>query len=750
MITQMGLPLNEQEISKTVRDTIYSAKFPDQHGHLPPLSLGHTGPLHSVPDKDLGAEHSADIIRFGIDELLRYHYNRQGFLGMCRDVSQADLDRMPLSEQGDLIWKRMFVESDSAPIDVARMMIVNILKRQGLDPYTTSLKDAREFYYEKGKDIISYHEEVFQLAGVSGFVGTQDPFNPREYEFYQKGKEWHPLFAAALRLDALVLKWGQNQQWLSEKLGYTCTPNLESPETISAIQKFMRDWIMEKLSRVQYVGLSIPPTYTYTDYKAGNPKDDFSRTVNTILTKAVFPILAETGRKLFLMPEVIRGMNPAWREAGDYFGKGDMVEIAHLAADHPNVDFWLTPLNENSIQECLAMSRVLPNVGTWGVWWYNLQSPIVERTTNIAMDIVPSSKRLPFNSDARVLEHLIGKWDDWRGVYEKALGNHFIELHRRGWPVKQEEIAKHIEADFDTRKIFASSDFCLPSSKNLQDTPIKLGTSVAINRVQAVSQEGLIHSTIVDKLPVYVYRNRAALGKAAGEYDAQILRNTIAKKGHANLMVACAPSQNERLATLVNAPNIDWSKVNVFHMDEEVGMYADDQRSFRYYLKQHLLNKVSAHNAFLIDSENSNPVLAIRAYSQLLNEYPTDLVLLGIGENGHLAYNDPPADMDATQNVKLVHLDEACRQQQVNDGRFSTLEHASTHAITVTVPRLLASKAASCVVPGSLKAQAIFRTLDSIIEPHCPATFLREHENAALFLDEESAKLWLKANTWAK
>ena len=155
------------EIGRAVDNVLKGKSLFDNHGHLPPLADG-IGKIDQLNNPSC----SSDRVLFGIDELLTYHYNRQGFFGMRRDITQAQLDSMSPQERGDLIWKTMFVESPSAPIDVARLMILNILKRQGLDANTRDLSDIRDFYKQKQKDIVGYHEEVFKLAEVSGFVGT--------------------------------------------------------------------------------------------------------------------------------------------------------------------------------------------------------------------------------------------------------------------------------------------------------------------------------------------------------------------------------------------------------------------------------------------------------------------------------------------------------------------------------------------------------------------------------------------------
>lgn len=244
-----------------------------------------------------------------------------------------------------------------------------------------------------------------------------------------------------------------------------------------------------------------------------------------------------------------------------------------------------------------------------------------------------------------------------------------------------------------------------------------------------------------DQLEVREFPDRAAMGKAAASTVADILRTVCAARGECRVIFACAPSQNEFLAELVRHP-VQWSRVAIFHMDEYVGLRANQPQSFRHFLQKHLLDHIDRPLSVNLIRAESDPVHECTRYAKLLAEKPIDLVCLGIGENGHLAFNDPPvANFQDPQLVKIVELDHACRQQQVNDGCFPTIDDVPTDALTLTIPALFGAREISCVVPGERKAQAVRDTLLGPISTACPASILRTHPRAMLNLDPASAAL---------
>ncbi len=249
----------------------------------------------------------------------------------------------------------------------------------------------------------------------------------------------------------------------------------------------------------------------------------------------------------------------------------------------------------------------------------------------------------------------------------------------------------------------------------------------------------------VDSLRVVVHEDRARMGRAAAEGVARAIAARRADAPEVRVVFAAAPSQDEFLAALVAYQGIDWSGVVGFHMDEYLGLGPDHRASFRRYLQERLfrLAGLGADRLRLIPGEETDrPLRTALAYEQALLDEPVDIVCVGIGENGHLAFNDPPvADFLDPVLVKVIRLDAACRQQQLHDGCFDRLEDVPTHAYTLTVPALMAAPVVSVVVPGPRKAEAVLATVRGPIGESCPASALRNHPGAVLHLDRESARL---------
>lgn len=248
--------------------------------------------------------------------------------------------------------------------------------------------------------------------------------------------------------------------------------------------------------------------------------------------------------------------------------------------------------------------------------------------------------------------------------------------------------------------------------------------------------------TTSDRLALEIHADRPALGRAAAIAAAAYLRGVISRQGEARVIFACAPSQNEFLSSLIGAAGVDWSRVTAFHMDDYVGLTAAHPQSFRHYLRQHLLRHVRIGRFHPLPAEEPDAATVCARYTELLNEKPIDLVCMGIGENGHIAFNDPPvADFEDPHLVKLVELDHACRQQQVNDGCFPTLADVPRHAFTLTVPVFRRAKRLSLHVPGPRKAAAVQATLEHRVSTACPASILRLHPDATLYIDTAAASL---------
>ena len=245
-----------------------------------------------------------------------------------------------------------------------------------------------------------------------------------------------------------------------------------------------------------------------------------------------------------------------------------------------------------------------------------------------------------------------------------------------------------------------------------------------------------------DLLTVNAYETRAEMGtSAATDIKAKILA-LLQTKETINMIFAAAPSQNEVLASLALDREIPWNRVNAFHMDEYIGLSSDAPQGFGNFLKEHIFGLAPFKSVNYIDISAKDPDKECERYAALLAEYPTDIVVMGIGENGHIAFNDPPvADFADPKAVKPVLLDEICRNQQVNDGCFESIDDVPKYAITLTVPTLFAGDYLFCIVPAATKANAVKATLCGEIGEACPATVLRRHKNAILYLDGDSSAL---------
>ena len=247
-----------------------------------------------------------------------------------------------------------------------------------------------------------------------------------------------------------------------------------------------------------------------------------------------------------------------------------------------------------------------------------------------------------------------------------------------------------------------------------------------------------------ERLRTVVLPDRTAMAQAAARHAGGRLRSILDDQPRARVIFAAAASQAEMLDALAREDAIDWERVEAFHLDEYVGLPKGDPRSFGRWLEDHIWSRVKPGRVELIDGGNPDPVAESRRYGALLDEGGLDLGLIGIGENGHLAFNDPHvADFDDPETVKPVEIDDTSRHQQVRDGAFAAFEDVPRLALTVTMSAILHARSLSVVVPGAQKAEAVSRTLDGPIETACPASALRRHVDAVLFVDEPAYSLVL-------
>jgi len=251
---------------------------------------------------------------------------------------------------------------------------------------------------------------------------------------------------------------------------------------------------------------------------------------------------------------------------------------------------------------------------------------------------------------------------------------------------------------------------------------------------------------------IYIFDNKRETSKAAAEKAIKILNDTIVQKGEANFVMATGASQFDFIDYLVSDKTVEWGKTNMFHLDEYIGLKEIHPASFRQYLNERFVSKVNLKTITLIHGDVEDPEEECDILNNILGNRIIDIVFLGIGENGHLAFNDPPADFETKKSFKIVNLDKACRSQQVKEGWFNKIDEVPKRAITMTINQIIKAKNIVCTVPGKRKAQAIKDCLqDANVCNQYPASILKKHDKAYIYLDLESASLlddcvWLNDN----
>ncbi|HUL32955.1 MAG TPA: glucosamine-6-phosphate deaminase [Candidatus Eisenbacteria bacterium] len=238
---------------------------------------------------------------------------------------------------------------------------------------------------------------------------------------------------------------------------------------------------------------------------------------------------------------------------------------------------------------------------------------------------------------------------------------------------------------------------------------------------------------------IRVFNDRNSLGRAAADHAAEVIRGAIASQGHARITAATAASQREFLEALTSAPGIDWQKVEAFHLDEYAGLPLSHPGGFRAMLLSQLIQKTGIPKYHLLEGDAPDLAAAARKASEAIASSPIDICFLGIGENGHIAFNDPPADFETREPYIIVNLDEACRQQQVGEAWFADISQVPTRALSMSAQQVLKARELLAVVPDLRKADAIQKCLEGPVRPEAPASIMRRHSKATLYLDWQSA-----------
>ena len=242
-------------------------------------------------------------------------------------------------------------------------------------------------------------------------------------------------------------------------------------------------------------------------------------------------------------------------------------------------------------------------------------------------------------------------------------------------------------------------------------------------------------------MDVHVHDTKRTTSEHAAVRAAELLETTVEDNGHASFVAATGASQFDFLDVLTDAPDIDWDRTTMFHLDEYIGISETHPASFRKYMRERLISEVHPGTVYLVDGDAPDPQAECDRLNTAIEDAGLDVAFIGIGENGHLAFNDPPADFETTDPFIVVELDEACRRQQLGEGWFDTIDDVPERAISMSINQIMAADAIVCTVPGERKAQAVRDALEGPVTPECPASILQEHPQTDLYLDTGSASL---------
>lgn len=242
-------------------------------------------------------------------------------------------------------------------------------------------------------------------------------------------------------------------------------------------------------------------------------------------------------------------------------------------------------------------------------------------------------------------------------------------------------------------------------------------------------------------MQTFIFPTKIEMAQAAATKAAELLNTAIVRKGHATFVAATGASQFEFLDALISEHNIEWSKTTMFHLDEYIGLPETHPASFRRYLKERLIERVYPKTVYLIQGNTTDPQAECQRLNRLIIDHEVDVAFVGIGENGHLAFNDPPADFKVEDPYIIVELDEPCRRQQFGEGWFTSLDEVPRQAISMSVKQIMRAQSIICVVPDRRKSQGVYDSLTGDVTPLHPASILRQHNQAHIFLDSEAASL---------
>lgn len=396
-------------LSRRVRAAVQTVPIDDIHTHLYDPAFG-------------------DLLLWGIDELLIYHYLvAEAFRYL--DIPYDVFWKLPQSQQTELIWDQLFIQH--SPISESCRGVVTTLQSLGLDPQKRDLASIRRWF--ASQKLERHVDRVLDLAGVNTVCMTNSPFDDLERPVWERGLRRHPRFKAALRVDPLLLNWSGTWKQLAQS-GYKVSATLNA-RTLSEVRRFLDDWA--RRMDAGFLMVSLPPSFEFP-----------SRTDTSVLIeKAILPHCGDTGRPFALMPGVKRAVNPALKLAGDGVGLCSLAPLQHLLGTYPDHKFAVTALARENQHELCVLARKFRNLHLFGCWWFTNTPSLIEEITRMRTELLGLSFT-PQHSDARVIEQLIYKWRHSRDVIAEVLTDRYCALAASGWQVSEKDLARDVRGLF--------------------------------------------------------------------------------------------------------------------------------------------------------------------------------------------------------------------------------------------------------------------------------------------------------------
>lgn len=403
---------NPEQLGQIINDELNQVEITDVHTHLFSANFG-------------------SMLLWGIDEVLTYHYLIAEFFRYSK-LDYGEFFSLPKTEQADLVWQTLFL--DRSPVSEAQRGALTILNRLGLDVKSRDLDEYREYY--RSRTIEQQIDTVFDLAGIKEVVMTNDPFDPQEREIWKSGAgNQDPRFKAALRIDPLLMDY-ENSYKVLQGEGYEVDAHLGG-NSLQEIRRFIRDWVLRM--DALYLAVSLPPDF--------NLSQDSTRT--RITEECVLPVCRELDIPFAPMIGVNRLVNKRLGFAGDSLGKADVRVIEYLCTNYPENKFLVTMLSRENQHELAITARKYGNLMVFGCWWFLNNPTIVREITSIRMETLGLSF-IPQHSDARVLEHLIYKWEHSKSIIGQVLEAKYTDLLATGWGLTRESVSQDVQALFST------------------------------------------------------------------------------------------------------------------------------------------------------------------------------------------------------------------------------------------------------------------------------------------------------------